>query len=52
MPLTVMRPEVGVKTPDSILMVVDFPAPFMPIYPTDSPFSMEKLMFFTAFLQT
>ena len=36
--------------PESILIVEDFPAPFGPIKPTISPFSIVKLRSFTAFL--
>ena len=47
-PPTSTFPEVGVSTPDSILMVVDLPQPLGPTYPTASPFSMPKLMSLTA----
>ena len=32
MPSTVTLPEVGCKMPESILMVVDFPAPFFRLF--------------------
>jgi hypothetical protein len=35
--------------PASILIVVDFPAPFGPMYPTNSPSPMVKEMSSTAF---
>ncbi len=37
MPATRSRPALGVRIPVSILIVVDFPAPFGPMYPTISP---------------
>ena len=36
-PHVVTRPAVGVRMPVSILIVVDLPAPFAPMYPTASP---------------
>jgi hypothetical protein len=42
-PSTTTRPEVGSSTPVRTLRVVDFPAPFGPTKPTNSPGSMRKL---------
>ena len=47
-PSTVTLPEVGCKMPESILIVVDFPAPFFPIKPTISPSPTENVMSSTA----
>ena len=45
---TTTSPEVGVKSPVSILIVVDFPAPFSPMYPISSPSCISKFIWFTA----
>ena len=47
-PSASMCPDVGTRMPVSILMVVDFPAPFGPRYPTISPSSMRREMSSTA----
>src|SRR5690606_17165562 len=41
-------PDVGWRMPVSILMVVDFPAPLGPRYPTNSPGAISKVMRSTA----
>ena len=41
-------PDVGVRMPHIILIVVDLPAPFAPIYPTISPSGTVKLIPSTA----
>ena len=48
MPFTSTFPLVGVKIPVIIFIVVDFPAPFEPIYPTTSPSSISKFILSTA----
>ena len=48
-PSITMLPDVGYNTPQSILMVVDLPAPLAPMYPTISPFSISKEISLTAF---
>src|SRR5665213_1142551 len=47
-PATSARPEVGVSRPQSIRMVVDFPAPLGPRNPKTSPLRTERLMLSTA----
>ena len=47
-PLTTTSPSVGCSTPVSILMVVDFPAPLGPRYPTSSPRSISNEILSTA----
>src|SRR6185312_15634167 len=47
-PATRQTPDVGVRIPVSILIVVDLPAPFGPRYPTSSPGSISKFTPFTA----
>src|SRR5260370_5030779 len=42
------RPDVGVSSPHSMRIVVDFPAPFGPRKPKISPFRVARLMWFTA----
>ena len=41
-PATRTSPDVGTRIPVSILMVVDLPAPFGPMYPTSSPGSSRE----------
>ena len=41
-------PEVGFKSPFASRIVVDFPAPLVPIIPSMSPFSSENETSFTA----
>jgi hypothetical protein len=47
-PSTSISPERGCSCPVSILIVVDFPAPFGPRKPKISPGSTEKLTWSTA----
>ncbi len=47
-PATRSVPEVGIRIPVSILIVVDLPAPFGPMYPTSSPGSTRRSMPSTA----
>src|SRR5208282_4855912 len=47
-PFTQISPLVGTRMPVNILMLVDFPAPLGPMYPTVSPRSIEKLTWSTA----
>ena len=44
------EPESGTRIPDSTLIVVDLPAPFGPMYPTISPFLIEKEILLIAFI--
>jgi hypothetical protein len=46
--LILISPDVGLRTVVSILMVVDFPAPFGPRKAKIEPASTLKLIFFTA----
>src|ERR1700687_1359780 len=43
-----ISPELGTKMPVNILMEVDLPAPFGPMYPTISPRAISKEMLSTA----
>ena len=47
-PVISIKPDVGLASPVSMLIVVVFPAPFGPRNPKTSSFSTEKLTFFTA----
>ena len=47
-PQTTAVPDVGVRKPVIIFMVVDLPAPFGPRKPRTSPFATEKEMSSTA----
>src|ERR1700751_3554620 len=42
------RPDVGLRSPHSIRIVVDFPAPFGPRNPKISPLRVARLRWFTA----
>ena len=47
-PFTVSLPRVGGMTPAMILSIVDFPAPFSPIRPSDDPRSSTNEMSLSA----
>ena len=51
-PLTSTRPALGVRMPVSILIVVDFPAPFGPSKASSSPASTRSVTPSTAVLAT